>query len=122
MASTVKFSSGQTVDILPGPDGANYLDPEGWLVVGPTRHPYLMKVREPVYGTTVCINVNRLRAHGVQVLHDIDRCDVGSDVTCPDCVCCGIIQTTECDTCGACRWVHRHDGTIYNPTTGLAVR
>ena len=47
----------------------------------------------------------------------LDTCEAGAEVSCPDCVKDGIIQTAECDTCGTARWVHVCGGRIYNPVT-----
>lgn len=40
----------------------------------------------------------------------------GQDITCPDCTDNGIIISTDCTTCGGCRWIHRCAGQVWNPT------
>jgi hypothetical protein len=56
------LAPGTIVNILPetGRMAQNFVNMTGWTVVGPTRHPYSVVVREPDYGTTVHVNVKRL--------------------------------------------------------------
>jgi len=55
------FEPGQPITVLPANDGSNYVDPDGWVFVGPTRHAYNAVIRETRYNTTVHIERNRLR-------------------------------------------------------------
>ena len=51
----------------------------------------------------------------------LDTCETGQEISCPDCVVAGIIQSADCDTCGSARWVHVcDDGAIYSPVTPSA--
>lgn len=56
------LTPGTVVNILPRPDGTNYTYHDGWTVVGPSRHSYLVVVREPEYGTTVEVERERVEA------------------------------------------------------------
>ena len=57
------FERDQPVEVLPARDGSNYGDAaDGWVFVGPTRHPYNAVIRETRYNTTVHIERNRLRS------------------------------------------------------------
>jgi hypothetical protein len=55
---------GLVVDILPAKDGSNFGNAKGWTVVGPTRHPYNVVVREPDHGTTCHVDIDRLIVAG----------------------------------------------------------
>lgn len=59
---SANFEPGTVVDVLPESDGTNFAQPHGWTVVGPTRHPYAVVLREPDHGTTVHVAVDRLVA------------------------------------------------------------
>lgn len=61
IATYPDFDPEQPVTVLPAKDGSNYADPDGWVFVGPTRHPYSAVIRELRYNTTVHIDRDRLR-------------------------------------------------------------